>query len=116
MSEDKKKYTLSPVHYIRDDMLIEAGEFKTASSFADKYIAQHNAEEPEFLPSKLEAVSLRIPSHLHNVIKSNAQCFGMSKTQFMIQALEVGINEIFEELNSHGVELSTDGFSDGEDS
>jgi len=106
----KHKHTLTPVHYIHDDMQIEAGEFKSASSFAERFIARESGQEPEFLPSKLESVSLRIPSHLHDVIKSNATCFGMSKTQFMIQALEVGINEIFEEFNSHGVTLSTDGY------
>lgn len=106
--EKKQKHTLSPVFYINDDLSIHAGEFKSASNFVEKFIMPE--DDSDKFPSELEPVSLRIPSHLHTVIKTNAQCFGMTKTQFMIQALEIGINEIYNEMKHHGLELATDGY------
>lgn len=117
MSNEQKKYkhTLSPVFFINDDLSISAGEFKSASDFAERFVLPDEDSQP--IPAELESVSLRIPAHLHSVIKSNSQCFGMTKTQFMIQALEIGINEIYNEMKSHGMEsISTDGYEGAEDS
>lgn len=107
-TEAKAKYHLSPVFYVNDDMTIEAGEFKSATDVFEEFVIPHEAQEVE--PPKTDSVSLRIPTHLHEVIKGNAYCLGLNKTQFIIRALEVGINSIYHEFESNNVELSTDGY------
>lgn len=101
----KKEYSLSPVHYINDDLSIEAGSFKSANDVFQEYVYPQSEFHKD--PPTTETISLRVPTHLHNVIKGNALCLGLNKTQFIIRALEVGINSIHQKFEEHNMKLTS---------
>lgn len=92
--KDSTEAFLSPVGYHNDDMSLSKRKFRDASDVLMEYVM-----DPQ---PTTDPLSLKIPSHLHEVIKNNAAALGLNKTQFIIRALEVGINNIYFEFENHG--------------
>lgn len=97
-SDKKQGSGLEYVHSIRPDMSIDWGKFKTAQKFLESYLMD-DAEKS----MGTTQLSARIPSHLNDVLASNAKALGITKTELVVSALEIGLNDIIAEFEKAGV-------------